>query len=367
MVTKRRNQTIDFLRFLFSVIIVIHHSRYLLGDENCMFLGGSLAVEFFFLVSGYLMMATVAKKNLEETESCLPKETFSFLKHKLRAFYPEVMLAWSVGFIFSSIANWEGLKEMAKRFLNAFSEAFLLFSFGMSSNNVNPATWYLSSMLIFMVILYPLLRKYPAVMKYLVMPLSARFLLGWLCMEYNHPRDPTKWLGLTYKGNLRALAELELGALCFFIAKKIRKTSFNLLGKWIFTVTEIGCYVANVLYMFFETPSQRDLFFIFLLCVGISLSFSGQTLLINLPQSNIVFWLGKFSFPLYLCHYFYAVNLNALLPDNFTNNQRMVVYLICSFVTALVVWKISTLLRKNSSQILTLCKRLFLQESALSV
>lgn len=366
MITRQRNQTIDLLRFLFSVVIVIHHSRYLLGDENSMFLGGSLAVEFFFLVSGYLMMATIAKKNRDDTGACIPKETFGYLKHKLRSFYPEVMLAWFVGFLFASMASWDGIKEVAKRFLNCFAEAFLLFSFGMSTKNVNPATWYLSSMLIFMVILYPLLRKYPAAMKYLVMPLSAMFLLGWLCMEDKHPRNPTKWLGFTYKGNLRALAELELGALCFFATQKIRKLSFNRWGKWILTAVEVSCYVVSVLYMFYETPSQRDLFFILLLCLGVCLSFSGQTLLINLPESRLIFWLGKFSFPLYLCHYYYAVNLNNILPQSFTNNQRMTVYLICAFVTALVVWGISTLLRKNGDRILAFFKRLFLQEPALN-
>ena len=55
----KRNGKIEFLRFLFSLIIVVHHSRMFLGDEISPFLGGSLAVEFFFFVSGYLMMAYI--------------------------------------------------------------------------------------------------------------------------------------------------------------------------------------------------------------------------------------------------------------------------------------------------------------------
>ena len=54
---KKRNGKIDLLRFLFAVIVLIYHSRYVVGDEKSLFLGGSFAVEFFFLVSGYLMMA----------------------------------------------------------------------------------------------------------------------------------------------------------------------------------------------------------------------------------------------------------------------------------------------------------------------
>lgn len=39
---KRRNGVIDLLRFVFSMIIVLHHTRYLLGDDNCLFLGDHL-------------------------------------------------------------------------------------------------------------------------------------------------------------------------------------------------------------------------------------------------------------------------------------------------------------------------------------
>lgn len=362
----QRNQTIDCLRFIFAVIIVIHHSRSLLGDENCMFLGGSLAVEFFFLVSGYLMMASVFKKNQSGKSTGTAKETLGFLKRKLYSFYPEVLVAWIVAFAFTCWALESNSKAIIKRFVDSFSESLLLYSFGVSWNTVNPATWYLSSMLICMAILYPLLRKFPCVMKYLVMPLSALFLLGWLCKNDGHPRNPTKWIGFTYKGNLRALAELELGVLLFFSAQKIRKIPFNRLGKTLLTIIECCCYAAVVIYMFLETPSRRDLFFIGLLCLGISLSFSKQTLLSELPESKFVFWLGKFSFPLYLSHQFYAKGLNDLLPAVYTNAQRMVIYLFCSFATALFVWGFSNLIRRFSKQIMTTFKHLFLQESALT-
>ena len=45
METKMRNGKIDFYKFIFSIIIVIHHSRNLVGDDLSKFLGGSFAVE----------------------------------------------------------------------------------------------------------------------------------------------------------------------------------------------------------------------------------------------------------------------------------------------------------------------------------
>ena len=362
--TGKRNQTIDFFRFAFAVIIMFHHSRYLLGDENCMFLGGSLGVEFYFLVSGYLLMASVMKQKHQGGPVSISKETFAFLKHKLKFLYPEVAVAWGIAFGFTCVACQYGIKDVAKRFLNCCLEPFLLFSFGLIDKSVNGVTWYLSSMLLAMAILYPLLRKYPTAMKYLIMPLSALFLLGWMCLADGHPRNPTKWIGWTYKGNLRAMAELELGALSFFAAQRIRRIPFNRVAKLLLTVVEVGCYIINVLYMFYETPSRRDIFFIALLCLGICLSFSGQTLLSGMPESRAVFWLGKFSFPLYLSNLFYATSLNEILPETFTDIQRMTVYISCAFVTALVVGGISDLLRKNSGRILQAGKRFFLEKGS---
>lgn len=56
-----RNGEIDFLRFLFSLIILLRHSSNIVGKEWYPFLGGAFAVEFFFIVSGYLMMASIQK------------------------------------------------------------------------------------------------------------------------------------------------------------------------------------------------------------------------------------------------------------------------------------------------------------------
>ena len=58
---KRRNETVDFLKFLFALVIVIFHGRKLASSgEFALFQSGYLGVEFFFLVSGFLMMKSVS-------------------------------------------------------------------------------------------------------------------------------------------------------------------------------------------------------------------------------------------------------------------------------------------------------------------
>ena len=87
--TKKRNGEIDLLRFIFSSMIVIHHYN---ASFNFNILeNGYIAVEFFFLLSGYLMAQsaykiTSKKDKLESSE--IADSTWSFIIKKVKAFYP---------------------------------------------------------------------------------------------------------------------------------------------------------------------------------------------------------------------------------------------------------------------------------------
>ena len=118
---KKRNGKIEFLRFLFAVIIVLHHSRYLVSDEKCIFLGGSLAVEFFFIVSGYLMMATIEKKRLTNSSVLmLGNETLQFILKKVKSVYPDVLIAWIIACVFISYVKDNSFFEVILLFFNSF-------------------------------------------------------------------------------------------------------------------------------------------------------------------------------------------------------------------------------------------------------
>lgn len=53
----QRNGMIDFMRFIFSIVIVLHHASLFRGTM----LAGYIGVEFFFIVSGWLLMERVQK------------------------------------------------------------------------------------------------------------------------------------------------------------------------------------------------------------------------------------------------------------------------------------------------------------------
>ena len=358
--TGGRNGKIELWRFLFSVIIVIHHSRYLVGDKNCMFLGGSLAVEFFFLISGYLMMASIARK--KEAPGELGRETLGYLGRKFKSLMPEMLVAYVIAVIFVAVTKDYNLKKVVKLCLDTFFEITQLKMSGLHAVSLNGVTWYISTMLLCMAVLYPLIRRFPDMMVRIVAPLTALLLLGYLSGNYDSPRTPLKWIGLTFKGNIRGMAEICLGIVCYSLCEKFKSLSLSKLGKWLVTAAEWLCYAVAVVYMFACKASQYDYIVIVILMAGVILSFSHQGMDADFFDKRFFVLLGKCSMPLFLCHTFYASNLNRLLPENWGDNRRMAVYLLCAVVTAAFVSLVSNGIRKVTPRFVAATKRALLEK-----
>jgi len=407
---RRRNITIDLMRSVFAVVIMIHHSRYVLGDDDCMFLGGSFAVEFFFLVSGYLMMESIARELQRNTllqtadmanplsgqeAAGLGTQTLSFLKRKIKAFLPEFTTAWLIGFIVAAAAKtYTGssltLGALWGYFKDYFFELVLVRMTGVYTGGVDGATWYLSSMLLCMAILYPLIKRYPDYMGKVGVWLIALLLLGYMCQTDGHPRSPGKWLGYVFKGNLRAMAELCLGIGCWHIEQNLaerrrranlrrhRKNSAGtrvsssgelvdenevLLGmrdylrSFAVTFMQVVLYWVLIRFMYYKTPGKHDYFYLFLMMVAVMLSFSGQGLLEMRFDSHPAVArtvaaadnvLSKYSTALFFGHIYFAMYMNDFLPAAYNSGHiRMHAYVVLSLVNGVVVMLLAGLIRKK--------------------
>ena len=395
---KQHNVTIDFLRFLFSVIVVLHHSRYVLGDDNCYFLGGSLAVEFFFFVSGYLLLVGADKAGRKNgagyllpggadmagrTEAAgletkgvgvgttgigrkttgidgeatgIGSETLHFILHKIRSFLPEFLIAWWIGFVLIGVVRQYGVLDYLKAFGNDFWELTLVKMSGLFTHGIDGAMWYLSAMLLGMAILYPLLRTKRDLMTHLVCPLLALFLYGYLCQAEGHPRDPIVWLGLCYKGLVRAIAGLCTGVVICMAVRRLKRFSplgLTKTGNALAIGVQLLCLLLTIRYMAEQEPSEYDYFYMFLLMLLVLISFSGfglESVLGNSQRLHLLSaFLGKYSLSLYLGHLYFAQHVNELLPEElYSGKIRMIVYLAAAFANGLLVMGLSALYRRYS-------------------
>ena len=101
---KARNGKIEWMRFVFSILIVLFHinleiwgGKQTFGDYFSLSGRGRIGVEFFFVVSGYLMAAT-AFRNQKKAGS-LGKETVQFMTKKIYGIWPWHLVAFTLLFI----------------------------------------------------------------------------------------------------------------------------------------------------------------------------------------------------------------------------------------------------------------------------
>ncbi|MCI2048680.1 MAG: acyltransferase [Lachnospiraceae bacterium] len=360
-----RNGKIDLLRFVFALIVVLHHTRYLLGDSNCVFLGGSLAVEFFFIVSGWLMAEHTAAEDRRGgyLPGTLGHDTLHFLGGKLRAVLPVFLPAWIAGFVFVAAVRRLSPGGIVRFFCSSFWELLLVKMSGLYMKGFDGVIWYVSAMLLCMAVLYPLLRRFPDMMPKIAAPLLMLFLYGYLCRTFNHPRDPSVWTGLFYKGLLRAMADLCLGVVLRTVCTRFRSLRWKYSVRVFLAVLELFLYTAVVLYMYYRKPSQYDYFFIFLLAAAIFLSFSRQPAGAALFDGKATRFLGRFSAALFFSHIYYAQNLNRILPAEMGRTERVGVYLLCAFLTAAAVLALSDFLRARKRAIIAWSEKTFLENN----
>jgi len=77
--TKNKNSLIELMRFLFALWVLYYHS-YVPFKSN-MFSDGFLAVEFFFVLSGFYLVRSIDKY----VDKPIKQGLFGFLKHRFSA------------------------------------------------------------------------------------------------------------------------------------------------------------------------------------------------------------------------------------------------------------------------------------------
>ena len=310
---KKRIGELDLLRFVFAMEVVLLH----FGTGIFPFGGG---VEFFFTLSGLLMARHAEKWSKTEGDgrdlSLVADETWSFIKGKFRAFYKFYFFAFAFHVIVRSIiVNHVSASTLVLRLLKSIPTLSLTFMaiMGRGTSNYIFTTWYLSSMLIAMFILYPiLLRNYRFGVK-IILPLLALFILGYEYVTYSNHNIASidTWLGLTYTGILRAISEIAFGATIYGISTEITgneglmKRAQRPVMRLFLTLCKIFCFGIVLLYAhksIFGYSFDRSFSVHALLYCGIGILLSFSSLGWSIPDCKVTRYLGRISVPIFFFH-----------------------------------------------------------------
>ncbi len=336
----KRNLEIDLCKFIFSIIIVLLHSFNLFNGKFLYMPGGSIGVDFFFIVTGYLLMNSI-EKHEGITGGELLWRKFKII---MPAFYLSVILAFIMRTIFS-IDNGPILHKI----LLLINEASLLQAAGFVVYPVTGSAWYLSAMFIAIAILFPIANNYKEYFSNLLSLVIGILVLGPIASN-GHISDPGLMInGIIFLGLLKGIAEISLGCFAYSLVKKINALKINNKIKVCLTLIK---YITFCLVIYFAACLEVNSYFlsscVIILFIGIVLTFSEQTFSIGDYFKNNNFF-GEFSLCIYLNNFYWGLIISKVFAD-YSDNSKLLIYLSFVFLSSTIIY-ISSKFIKNKSQI----------------
>ena len=293
-----KNGFIELCRFVFCWGVVSHHAKFLSESPGYIpIFGGYISVEFFFILTGYLMYASYHKAQSagKEQDSAIHQ-----IYVKLKRIYPYFLVTFCAVFILVHIrrvlppppreeaAFWD--------LLLAVPQFFFLQCAGLAGNGYiyDGTTWFLSALLVGMLIVYPLMcwgKKYYATA---VAPILCLLSYARVITISGNLGPVIEWAGFFWAGCLRAIAGLCLGSFCCYIVQSVPGHSLTKLGDIILSFFQLGI-VAFSLFLMSHTEKNTDIVQVVLFSLLIIISFAEETTMNRICNTKICFVLGTFS------------------------------------------------------------------------
>ena len=353
----KHNGIISLLKFIFCIMIIGFHlnGMYCFKDNNYGFLYGSIAVEFFFIVSGYLL----AKKALTIKEKENSGEaTKNYILNKIKKIFPCLVISFIASLIVSNIYYSYNTSQN----INSIFDLLFMYCSGMKYTSMIPIAWYLSAMLIADIILFPLIHKYKESFIYMICPLIIFILAGFLSNNYGQLTNVENWMGFTTVGTIRGIFTMTIGVLIYEISEKIKEINYTTFGRTILTFIEIIGFISIFFIIRTENAHAKyDFIMVLIIAISIMIAFSEKTLFLGFLNNKFVYYLEKISLPIFLNQHWILVTMNNLLKNGGYERNFYLEFII-AIIISVIIGIITLYIVNFGSKILQKIKPVFIKE-----
>ncbi len=346
---------IEIMRFVFCVIIILFHlynrNHVVFSHDLSFFRHGRTGVEFFFLVSGYLLANSAHR---QYSSGNIVKSTAGFMYKKVMSIVPYHVFVFVVDMIiFYIVKEWKGISMALQRFISYLPGLFFLQKSGIKCTEVNTVEWYIPAMFVAMAVLYPLVLFYKDKFTKIACPIIAVVIIGYLIQSTGQLGGVNQYVfnGILPKVYVRAFGELCAGVFIYEVVQHFKTRKPGKTEKIFMTAAELGCYGSVIFYAVTDWSNKYEAQAFYALAVAIGLTFSEKTYTANKLNNKFVYFLGKFSLPLYLSQ---SIALNIYDNCEVLRNAGLVyqaVYIIsASVIFALITMFVCDSLKKSAAK-----------------
>lgn len=326
-----RNNTIEFWRFLFICAICIMHFSNSYFGASPYFSAAYVATEFFFIVSGYLLMKSFYKYRENKISA------WEYTLSRAVKLYPYYIVSFIAIFVLIMVRENVNITEWIRNLGGSVWELFFLQISGLKCFRLfNYPTWYISAMLITGYFMYALLVLVEEKFIKFIMPLAMLFIY---CFFSKDNGNIDVWGGAKIlsisDALMRAFAGMSLGGICYHASNLLNQKNLNQTKKILLSIGEMATYLVSFILMSQAAHTQLDFYIIGLLAVAVTISFSGQTVVYKLFNHQIFAWLGKLSYPMFLNQIF-VINLMGIFMVGLGYRNGVVVFLLLLSVVSFI-------------------------------
>lgn len=337
-----KNYEVEFFKLLFTVAILVFHSKLITcADGNPNLLPkGYLGVEFFFMVSGYFMAMSVEKL----AKSNKNQSSFQFVFNRGWRLMPALLFGFILSFVvWNCVIEPKSARDNWIALTYAFPEITMTGYVGINFNShyYNGPTWYISAMLVTTFVLYPILKKYGEKFGCYIAPILAVACYSYISFKNGDMAVLREWLGFIIGSTLRACGGLSLGITVYYICEKAKASNIklNLAGKIVVQLLEVA--IGLVLYMYMHRAYNEDyhyasdymfIFFCFILLIIIFGKDVDTSKVFGIKPLQ---WLYKLSLPIYINQRIVSHYLDQIHPE-LEFKQTVWIYIIGTIIISII-------------------------------
>lgn len=301
---KSMNASVNVIKFIMAVFIFLMHSSIFFGDKY--FQGSYIFVEWFYVLVGYTLARTII--NLSEDGEVLTNSTKIIYKRiaKLVPYYiASCLVALVLKIHFKEIVireTWDINKIV--------HEMLLLQMTTIEVTTLTGTAWFLSSMIISLIIIVPIFIKLRKKF-YVVAIVFATLIYYYIFKKSGYLWRPVEFF-ITYKGNLRAMAAILLGICGYAISPFFANLMNDDKKSNLIRVAVILGYLAVFIYVMKVDDSiiYFALPYIFMILISAGMNLDNKLI----KDNEFTRFLGDMSMVLFMNHYYVSELIQKLRP-----------------------------------------------------
>lgn len=304
MLMPQKKQSIELYRFIMTIIICLHHFR-LYSETTLPYGGGYLAVDFFFILSGFFLHEHSLRCSSNNTLEAL-RETAKYTIQRYKRLFPQYLSILLISILtYGCVMNVRVRMDISR--LSALVSKLLMIDgiYVHSQLDIMPQGWYCSSLLFSSAFIYYLCIQYRQKFTKKLAPILIIGIYTIFFFKYGHLNLFTQYGSVITVGCLRGIAGLSMG--CILSSLVQNKTITWIKSKWI-SITLLGVLTAVMLYaLLWRNGYSRSDFIILIILIIILYSLLNDNNICSLLDRPVFGKLGKISYRMFLVHHLIAV------------------------------------------------------------